>query len=143
MAEKVGRNDPCPCGALKPDGTHKKYKHCCIEKDRPSPIPDEVIQGLLAKAKPPEPFEKGGFLVGRHFIDEIFQDTRVRAVGNTVYRRSLDETFHIFLFRRLSDILSREWFESEQKKSQAEQHYLVQWFNETQKIIEGISDPKL
>jgi len=26
---KVGRNDPCPCGATKPDGTPKKYKHCC------------------------------------------------------------------------------------------------------------------
>jgi len=27
--KKVGRNDPCPCGAKKPDGTPKKYKHCC------------------------------------------------------------------------------------------------------------------
>ncbi|MBI5621509.1 preprotein translocase subunit SecA [Candidatus Falkowbacteria bacterium] len=25
---KVGRNDPCPCGATKPDGTPVKYKHC-------------------------------------------------------------------------------------------------------------------
>lgn len=24
----VGRNDPCPCGAKKPDGTPIKYKHC-------------------------------------------------------------------------------------------------------------------
>ncbi|MDD5527381.1 MAG: preprotein translocase subunit SecA [Patescibacteria group bacterium] len=27
--EKVGRNDPCPCGAKKPDGTPVKYKNCC------------------------------------------------------------------------------------------------------------------
>ncbi|MGB9707039.1 MAG: preprotein translocase subunit SecA, partial [Microgenomates group bacterium] len=27
--KKIGRNDPCPCGATKPDGTPKKYKHCC------------------------------------------------------------------------------------------------------------------
>ncbi len=26
--EKVGRNDPCPCGAIKPDGTPIKYKKC-------------------------------------------------------------------------------------------------------------------
>ena len=26
--EKVGRNDPCPCGAKKADGTLYKYKHC-------------------------------------------------------------------------------------------------------------------
>jgi len=26
--KKVGRNDPCPCGATKADGTPVKYKHC-------------------------------------------------------------------------------------------------------------------
>lgn len=26
--KKVGRNEPCPCGAKRPDGTPKKYKHC-------------------------------------------------------------------------------------------------------------------
>jgi preprotein translocase subunit SecA len=25
---KIGRNDPCPCGAKKPDGRPVKYKHC-------------------------------------------------------------------------------------------------------------------
>ena len=29
---KVGRNDPCPCGATKPDGTPIKYKKCCYPK---------------------------------------------------------------------------------------------------------------
>jgi preprotein translocase subunit SecA len=27
-ASKIGRNDPCPCGAKKADGTAVKYKHC-------------------------------------------------------------------------------------------------------------------
>ncbi len=27
--DKVGRNDPCPCGAKKSDGGPIKYKHCC------------------------------------------------------------------------------------------------------------------
>ena len=27
-ASKVGRNDPCPCGKKKPDGTPVKFKHC-------------------------------------------------------------------------------------------------------------------
>lgn len=26
---KIGRNDPCPCGKLKSDGTSIKYKKCC------------------------------------------------------------------------------------------------------------------
>jgi len=25
----TGRNDPCPCGAKKDDGSPRKYKHCC------------------------------------------------------------------------------------------------------------------
>ena len=27
--KKIGRNDPCPCGAKRADGRLKKYKHCC------------------------------------------------------------------------------------------------------------------
>jgi len=30
--KKIGRNDPCPCGATKPDGTPIKYKHHCYPK---------------------------------------------------------------------------------------------------------------
>ncbi len=30
--KQPGRNDPCPCGATKKDGTPKKYKHCCYPK---------------------------------------------------------------------------------------------------------------
>jgi len=28
QGQKVGRNDSCPCGATKPDGTPVKFKHC-------------------------------------------------------------------------------------------------------------------
>lgn len=27
------RNEPCPCGSKRPDGTPKKYKHCCLKQD--------------------------------------------------------------------------------------------------------------
>jgi uncharacterized protein len=29
MSEKIGRNDPCPCGS------GKKYKNCCLQKQQP------------------------------------------------------------------------------------------------------------
>lgn len=29
MADKVGRNDPCPCGS------GKKYKSCCLKNEQP------------------------------------------------------------------------------------------------------------
>lgn len=30
--KKVGRNEPCPCGAKKADGSPVKFKKCCIYK---------------------------------------------------------------------------------------------------------------
>lgn len=27
--QKIGRNDPCPCGKLRPNGLPMKYKDCC------------------------------------------------------------------------------------------------------------------
>jgi preprotein translocase subunit SecA len=32
IKKKVGRNDPCPCGATNPDGTPIKYKRHCYPK---------------------------------------------------------------------------------------------------------------
>lgn len=28
--KKIGRNDPCPCGAVDENGKPKKYKNCCL-----------------------------------------------------------------------------------------------------------------
>jgi len=27
--QKIGRNDPCPCGKKRPNGLPMKYKDCC------------------------------------------------------------------------------------------------------------------
>jgi len=35
---KIGRNDPCPCAS------GKKYKHCCLEKDRATELSAAVRQ---------------------------------------------------------------------------------------------------
>lgn len=31
---KIGRNDPCPCGALDENGKPKKYKNCCMNSGK-------------------------------------------------------------------------------------------------------------
>lgn len=43
MNEKVGRNDPCPCGS------GKKFKNCCIEKPVKKPLPFKAT--LLSQPK--------------------------------------------------------------------------------------------
>lgn len=46
MNSKVGRNDNCPCGS------GKKYKNCCIAKDRKPTGPKKFSAKLLSQPKP-------------------------------------------------------------------------------------------
>ena len=39
--KKIGRNDPCPCGS------GKKYKKCCLKKDRYfKNLPEDALKRL-------------------------------------------------------------------------------------------------
>ena len=42
---KTGRNDPCPCGS------GKKYKHCCLEKDRAIEFAPAIAQRVALQAQ--------------------------------------------------------------------------------------------
>lgn len=42
---KTGRNDPCPCGS------GKKYKHCCLEKDRAAELAPAIAQRVELQAQ--------------------------------------------------------------------------------------------
>jgi tetratricopeptide (TPR) repeat protein len=42
---KTGRNDPCPCGS------GKKYKHCCLEKDRAAEFAPLIAQRIELQAQ--------------------------------------------------------------------------------------------
>ncbi len=42
---KTGRNDPCPCAS------GKKYKHCCLEKDRAAELASAVHQRVALQAQ--------------------------------------------------------------------------------------------
>jgi tetratricopeptide (TPR) repeat protein len=42
---RIGRNDPCPCGS------GKKYKHCCVDKDRAAEFAPAVRQRIALQAQ--------------------------------------------------------------------------------------------
>jgi tetratricopeptide (TPR) repeat protein len=42
---KPGRNEPCPCGS------GKKYKHCCLDKDRAAELASAVAQRVAMQAQ--------------------------------------------------------------------------------------------
>jgi hypothetical protein len=43
-SKKIGRNAPCPCGS------GKKYKHCCLDRDRANPTARTGARGKAAAA---------------------------------------------------------------------------------------------
>lgn len=58
MNQKVGRNDPCPCGS------GKKYKQCCIKNEKPRGLKKfsaKVISAGGAHKPKPEPQESAEF----------------------------------------------------------------------------------
>lgn len=42
---KIGRNDSCPCGSV------KKYKHCCLEKDRAAELAPAIAHRVALQAQ--------------------------------------------------------------------------------------------
>ena len=42
---KTGRNDPCPCGS------GKKYKHCCLDKDRAAELAPAIARRVALQAQ--------------------------------------------------------------------------------------------
>lgn len=63
MNEKIGRNDPCPCGS------GKKFKQCCISKP-PAPKPLKFKAKLISQ---PTKMIQGPDLMDRAFGDKISQ----------------------------------------------------------------------
>src|SRR5215213_1946043 len=98
---KVGRNDPCPCGS------GKKYKKCHLNKNTP-PIFDEIsleaMVGLMEKKKKAEVekllLAQKGILI-RFLPPVLFKNLKIWAIGNRIYyNKVLSQTFHEFIIDR-------------------------------------------
>jgi hypothetical protein len=141
--KKIGRNDPCPCGS------NKKFKKCCMgtkkydKFGKPTPPPEVLKAAKEFMNLPKEPFEKGGFLTGRPFIDIADQDLRLRAVGSRVYKRPLHETFHAFILDIFAQALGYKWLIKERLKTQKDKHLIVQWYEEMGYKLDKVRDPSL
>lgn len=109
----VGRNDPCPCNS------GKKYKRCCLEKDRMARVSD---LGAV---------DEQGRLLGRPFIDTIHQGKRVRAVGSEVVFRPATETKQEFFVHVLANTLSQtlgdDWKPKQDELPVPKRHPIALW----------------
>lgn len=75
MTEKIGRNDPCPCGS------GKKYKSCCITK---AAGPRRKFKAKLLSGPKPETEQQQQMLGGGVNLMD-------RAFGNAVEAATRDE----------------------------------------------------
>jgi tetratricopeptide (TPR) repeat protein len=84
---KTGRNDPCPCGS------GRKYKHCCLEKDRAVELAPAIAQGVRLQA------QQADHAAQRRDYEAAWQQTQAldaasNAVVDLVHAGRLDEAEH-------------------------------------------------
>jgi hypothetical protein len=124
---KVGRNDPCPCGS------GKKHKKCHGAPTAPSfvvregPLP-EAVRKKLEEHKAAEMQRQQQQGLGKPIIAETLNGYRFVAVGNRVYYSDRWKTFHDFLDHYIKSLLGGEWGNVELKKPQSERHPLLVWY---------------
>jgi hypothetical protein len=124
--EKVGRNDPCPCGS------GEKYKKCCIDKTQLGGVDiKSQIERLRAKQMLIEK-QQG---LGRPIISTEFKGYRMVAVGKRMYHSQKWRTFHDFLFDYIKLIFGKEWGREELGKSLEERHPVLQWYDMAMKYM--------
>jgi hypothetical protein len=147
MLAKPGRNDPCRCGS------GKKYKKCCLDRDREAeremqamlPELEEAMQEMRAKIErgPERLREEYGVYV--NYVSPIeYQGRKVWAIGTRVYAdRPPNETFHEFLLHVLRGTLGgKEWRDAEMAKAESERHFVMKCFEEYERFTKAMLTPE-
>ncbi len=84
----------------------------------------------------------GGRLLGRRFIDTIYQGSRVRAVGSQIVFRPPDETKHEFFVHVLANTLGTEWKQTQDRLPPEGRHPIVGWIDAWDEMrSSGSTDP--
>ena len=118
---KIGRNDPCPCGS------GKKYKKCCIDKERLNMEQEVALQFARLEAKRKQEEKQQG--LGKSIISIEHHGIRFVAVGSRMYHSPSWKTFHDFLFDYIKMVFKKEWGTKELEKPLDERHPILKWYH--------------
>lgn len=127
---KVGRNDPCPCES------GMKYKKCCIDKEvsvNPTLPPEVRLHFEKMQAIQDQIKKQQG--LGRPIISTMHQGYRFVASGGRLHYSKKWKTFPDFLFHYIKVVLGAEWGSAEFKKTEKEQHPIIQWHIKAMKYL--------
>lgn len=131
---KIGRNDPCPCGS------GLKYKKChgrnVTDMSKNS---EKIVHSLLDRLplRIPQKILEQEAMLRRHnalygqvrrTIAIDHQGYKMVAVGNRLHYSKNWKTFHDFLFSYIANCLGSEWGNAELKKDNSEMHPIIQWY---------------
>lgn len=134
-SEKIGRNDPCPCGS------GKKFKFCCLDKPTSKPPIFATIKPTPFSEAPPEILEKTKEVqlkeeqrianqgYGKPILSIEFQGKRLVFAGGQYYSSGTWKTFHDFLFSYIKLCLGPDWGTSEIQKPIEKRHVILQWYD--------------
>lgn len=117
MRNRIGRNDPCPCGS------GKKYKKCCLTLSGNSGQSKVALRTAFVAPPRPSPVEPYLDLVR----SVIWDGHRCRAVFNTLHYRPLEETFHEFLISIVQRTFGETWWKQQIHMPEKDRHIVVKW----------------
>lgn len=124
---KIGRNDPCPCGS------GKKYKKChgvsaaqpkALERGSTSEITNRQKSEQQKALEIQRQKQQG---LGKPIISTEFKGNRFIAVGNRLHWSDKWKTFHDFLGGYLKFCLGKEWWFKELNKDPEQRHPILTW----------------
>jgi hypothetical protein len=81
-------------------------------------------------------------LVSRPQIQAALGTTKFRAVGKTIHRRPLNESFYDFQVHHFLWLLGKDWFDVEMAKPLEERHIILKWRAERNEQLRKYQDPK-
>lgn len=123
--QKIGRNDPCPCGS------GKKYKRCHGAATSVQGTPPGLAlkaQELFARHQAHEKQREKQQGLGKPIISSELGETRFVAVGNRLHYSTKWKTFHDFLIHYIPAIFGKDWGNIELRKLLDERHPVCVWY---------------
>jgi hypothetical protein len=136
MTRQIGRNARCTCGS------GKKYKKCCLEKERNSPfrltklydvedMPPHVRAMHRQVLRQAEMKKRLGVPIFGHvrpLISAVIKGYRVVVVGKRIYYSPQWDTSEQFLVEYVKMTFGYEWGAAESRKPVSEQHPVYIWY---------------
>lgn len=128
MSNKLGRNDPCPCGS------GRKFKKChgSIEsldtlRKLNIPIAHQDLRAIAARHEAKEFQRREQQGLGRPIISAEFKEHRLVAVGQTLHFSKKWKNFHDFLGDYPKIVLGEDWWMGEVAKAPEARHRILTW----------------